>query len=989
LTPERWAQIEELFHRAAECEPEQRPSLLDEACRNDPALRREVDALLSSDRSASDHVKTAVREGLNAFAFPLAGEVVSHYRILDGLGGGGMGLVYRAEDLKLGRRVALKFLPEESTKDPAALGRFEREARSASALEHPNICPIYEFGEHDGQPFLVMQLLEGQTLRQLISAAAQGKPPLPLDKLLDFAIQISDALDAAHRKGIIHRDIKPANIFIANEGQAKILDFGLAKLTRAGLEEADESGRDGHNISGGTTRETAPIGTADPFLSLTGVAMGTVGYMSPEQVRGEKLDARTDLFSFGLVLYEMTTGRRAFAADTGPMLQEAILRQPPIPARQLNPKIPAKLEKIIHKALEKNRDVRYGSAAEMRADLGTLKRDVESRHLVRRAGLAAVIALIMITSTILWIAKRPPSLLSSADLKLRQITNNPVETPVTSGAISPDGKYLAYTDVKGIHVQQVDTGESLSVAQAEPLRSTAVEWEIIPAAWFPDSARFLANAHLKAVDPSRWSSGNTSIWEVSVLGGTPRKIRDNAIAWSVSPDGSLISFGTNKGKLGEREMWLMDKAGEHARKLFDTDENSSIGGFIWSSDQRRAIYARSDKSGDAFLSRDLAGGTSSVLFTSAEVKNIVDGTWLPDGRLIYAAREPQTIGDTCNYWTMQLDANTGLPTEKPRKITNWAGFCLNNTSVTKDSKQLAFQEWVGHNTVDMADLEKAGTRIRNAKPFTLNEGDAIADWTADGKSVLIAQNRGDHYALFKQSMDSEVPDPIVPSTGGGSVMAAAISPDGKWVVFQIWPVSSGTPIQPKIMRVPLRGGSQQLLFPVAVGSGFSCARHPSNLCVLVEPSADHTMMLVSALDPILGKRGPEIARFDIDPDLDIASRAPFCTLSPDGRRLVISRGVEGPIRILSLHGRPAQIVPLKDLTDLRLIAWTWDGNGLFIVSGIKNGTILQHVDLQGKAQVLWKCGGGQQCDFSPSPDGRHLAILDRKMSANFWMMENF
>jgi eukaryotic-like serine/threonine-protein kinase len=397
LNPERWAQIEELFHRVAECEPKQRVGLLNEACSNDPELRREVEGLLSCDGKAGNHIQAAVRSELSAVGFPLSGKTVSHYRILDGVGGGGMGVVYRAEDIKLGRMVALKFLPEDSARDPFALGRFEREARAASALEHPNICPIYEFGEHEGQPFLVMQLLEGQTLAELISATAHGKPALDLDKLLNLAIQITEGLDAAHRQGIIHRDIKPANIFVTSQGQAKILDFGLVKLTRA-----QTAGNDSERALGGgddverLPPEIMPEAGCESFLSRTGVAMGTVGYMSPEQVRGEKLDARTDLFSLGSVLYEMATGRRAFTGDTGPVRQ-AILNQTPSPARQLNVELPAKLVKIINRALQKDQEARYCAASEMRTDLQALKRETESRRLPSWATLSGA-AVVLVAS---------------------------------------------------------------------------------------------------------------------------------------------------------------------------------------------------------------------------------------------------------------------------------------------------------------------------------------------------------------------------------------------------------------------------------------------------------------------------------------------------------------------------------------------------------------------------------------------------------------
>jgi len=292
-------------------------------------------------------------------ASSLSGKRVSHYRVLELLGGGGMGVVYKAEDLKLGRRVALKFLPEEIASDAKVLERFEREARAASALDHPNICAIYEFGEHEGRPFIAMSLLEGQTLRDRMAARAA---PLATDELLNLAIQIGHGLTAAHEKGITHRDIKPANIFITNRSEAKILDFGLAKLTDAGDLE-------GLRHQEGRSREPQTATVNDLSLSVTGVAMGTAPYMSPEQVRGEKLDARTDLYSFGLVVYEMATGTPAFSGDTLAALHEAILNRTPVPARELNPELPPRLEEIINKALEKDRGHRYQRASEVRAAL--------------------------------------------------------------------------------------------------------------------------------------------------------------------------------------------------------------------------------------------------------------------------------------------------------------------------------------------------------------------------------------------------------------------------------------------------------------------------------------------------------------------------------------------------------------------------------------------------------------------------------------------
>jgi eukaryotic-like serine/threonine-protein kinase len=309
----------------------------------------------------------------------MIGTTVSHYRILEKLGGGGMGVVYKAEDTRLGRLVALKFLPEELAKDGQALERFKREARAASALNHPNICTIYDIDEHEGKPFIAMEMLEGQTVKLRIAAGT-----FETDELLDVAIQIADALDVAHAHGIVHRDIKPANLFITERGQAKVLDFGLAKLAPSkGAEPAPPEPKL-------LSQPAAETDSHKEGLTIMGTTLGTMGYMSPEQARGEELDGRTDIFSFGAVLYEMATGRQAFSRDTTVMLTSFVLEQPPRPSSRLNPKLPRRIEEIISRALEMDRNLRYQTASDLRADLKRLKKETDSaRVLATRSTVAA------------------------------------------------------------------------------------------------------------------------------------------------------------------------------------------------------------------------------------------------------------------------------------------------------------------------------------------------------------------------------------------------------------------------------------------------------------------------------------------------------------------------------------------------------------------------------------------------------------------------
>ena len=884
------------------------------------------------------------------------------YEIVRPLGAGGMGEVYQARDTRLDRTVAIKVLNASLATDPQFRERFDREARAISTMDHPHICALHDVGEHDGAAFLVMQYLEGQTLESRLRKGA-----LPLHQALEWAVQIAGALDHAHRAGIVHRDLKPGNIMLTNAG-ATLLDFGLSKTARA--------------IAGGAL---AMLPTVPANLTAQGTILGTPQYMAPEQLEGKDADPRTDLFAFGAVVYEMATGRRAFNGATPASVIASILEREPEPISRLQPLTPPALEHLVMRCLRKDPDERWQTARDMAAQLKWIEQSIAAPRAIdasaappgrgsrRRATIvAAALALALGVGSLVGVAidrrSRGSGEPQRTEAALQQLTANPAELPVYGAAISPDGKYLAYTDTNGLFLRLIDTGETRPVPVPD-------NWRFWDVSWFPDGTRLLLTGESAPADAP-------SLFSVAAIGGTPRKLQDDAWRGAVAPDGSAIVF--IRARYPIRDIWVMGAGGENPRRVVAGAQDDGFWQVGWSPDSRRIVYGRTSGAGSELQSvietRERDGGRPNVLVSGRRLfqdwRGILPFCWLPDGRFVYALRELPPNESGSNLWESRIEVHdTVTQASAQRRLTQLGNDNIRDVRATLDGSRVTFLSERSQNDVYVAPFDTAHLQLGAPRRLTLDDrDDQPGSWTPDGRQIVFESRRAGSWDVFRQPLDAIAAEPLVIAPGNDNL--ARVTPDGAWVLYRH---------DQRLMRVPLAGGPAELALEGRGPIASDCSTPPSSRCVMSELAGAE--LTFSEVHPLRG-RGRELRR--------IVTASPDFTnwrLSPDGNRIALV-DFGDRVRVFDLAGGSPADVSVPSWTASEFVAWAADGQGVFATATSSHGprltsTGLLYIDLRGRVQVLRHEPNEWIVLPVAAPDGRSIAFGAMKLESNAWMLEKF